>query len=346
MTGELVRTSDHGYEIVEAVEIGAVRGDTPKALVAAAVEAANELAAIITSRSLFSNIQGKRYVKCEGWTTLAAIMGCLPREVEVTEKDGTYVAIVELHRIRDDALMGRASAECGMAEPTWKSRAPYARRSMAVTRATSKACRIAFSWVMTLAGFEVTPAEEIPQDEQPGKARGAVVAEGNNSVSSPQAPRDAAPAPMAAKDGITTEKRSLSQKNVNVLLGKAENANTLSECVSRALDGVVIDRISDAKAWPQITANEYDAILREVELTKLPVAVAEADMEADKELFGPPADERRKAIRDLANKRMMPANVLNIIVTRHAGSGAMLGKINSDEILELIERDVQAWVAA
>jgi hypothetical protein len=32
---------------------------------------------------------------------------------------------------------------------------------MAVTRATGKAYRLAFSWIMNLAGYEVTPAEEM-----------------------------------------------------------------------------------------------------------------------------------------------------------------------------------------
>lgn len=32
---------------------------------------------------------------------------------------------------------------------------------MAQTRATSKACRLAFSWIMQLAGYAVTPAEEM-----------------------------------------------------------------------------------------------------------------------------------------------------------------------------------------
>jgi hypothetical protein len=50
-----------------------------------------------------------------------------------------------------------------MDEPTWAKRPGYARRSMAVTRATGKAFRLGFSWIMTLAGYEVTPAEEMPQ---------------------------------------------------------------------------------------------------------------------------------------------------------------------------------------
>src|SRR6185503_18345281 len=98
--------------------------------------------------------------------TLATMMGCLPREVSVTrDEKGTYTATVELVRMSDGAVLTRASAECGMDENTWKNRADYARRSMAVTRATSKACRIAFSWVMVLAGYEATPQEEIPHEE-------------------------------------------------------------------------------------------------------------------------------------------------------------------------------------
>ena len=36
---------------------------------------------------------------------------------------------------------------------------------MAVTRATGKAYRLGFSWIIKLAGYEATPAEEIPQEE-------------------------------------------------------------------------------------------------------------------------------------------------------------------------------------
>ena len=48
-----------------------------------------------------------------------------------------------------------------MDETKWAKGPDYARRSMAATRATSKACRLAFSWVMVLAGFQPTPAEEM-----------------------------------------------------------------------------------------------------------------------------------------------------------------------------------------
>jgi len=36
---------------------------------------------------------------------------------------------------------------------------------MAITRATGKAFRLSLSWIMQLAGFDPTPAEEIPHEE-------------------------------------------------------------------------------------------------------------------------------------------------------------------------------------
>lgn len=167
-------TSEALVPIVEEpprVELGVIRADGPKELLKVASEAADALASVIASKKLFSTISGRQYVRVEGWTTLATMMGCLPREVSVSrDEKGTYTATVELVRMGDQAVLTRASAECGMDEPTWAKRADYARRSMAVTRATSKACRIAFSWVMVLAGYEVTPAEEIPEQERGGLA--------------------------------------------------------------------------------------------------------------------------------------------------------------------------------
>jgi len=149
--------------ITPEVNLGVVQANTPSELVAVATDAANALAGVIESKKLYNTISGRRYVRVEGWTTLAAMLGCLPREVSVTRDEaGTYTATVELARMSDGAILTRASAECGMDEKTWAERADYARRSMAVTRATSKACRIAFSWVMVLAGYEVVPAEEVP----------------------------------------------------------------------------------------------------------------------------------------------------------------------------------------
>lgn len=147
--------------MASAVSLGTLQVSTPGALVSGAVELAAELARIIDRQNLAVTIQGCRYVRCEGWTTLGVMLGCVAREVSTVEKEGTYISTVELVRITDGTCVSRASAECGADEPTWKNRPRFARRSMAQTRATAKACRLAFSWVMALAGYEPTPAEEM-----------------------------------------------------------------------------------------------------------------------------------------------------------------------------------------
>ena len=152
-----------------AVHLGTLSATTGAGLLEAAASLATPLKALIDSRHLSNVISGRPYVKCEGWTAMAAMLGITPHEVEVTEKDGVFTAVVELRRINDGQSIARASAECGApdeldrkGQPLWASRPRYARRSMALTRATAKACRLAFSWVIVLAGYEATPAEEMP----------------------------------------------------------------------------------------------------------------------------------------------------------------------------------------
>lgn len=147
----------------QPVQLGTLAAATPKALVAGATEAANALADVVKKAGLSVNIQGRQYVRVEGWTTLGTMLGVVAREVETKSlQDGSYVSTVELVRMSDGAVISRASAECGgPKEQTWQKRPPYARRSMAQTRATGKACRLAFSWIMALAGYEATPAEEM-----------------------------------------------------------------------------------------------------------------------------------------------------------------------------------------
>lgn len=135
----------------------------PKDMVLAASEVANVLKDVIEKQNLFTNIQGKKYVKHEGWATLGSLLGFLPREKSVVEhKDGSFEAVVELYNMRTGQIVGQGSALCGMDEERWRKAQKYARRSMAITRATGKAYRLGFAWVMALAGYEATPAEEMP----------------------------------------------------------------------------------------------------------------------------------------------------------------------------------------
>ena len=151
-----------------SVALGTLQASNAAALVSGAAELAGQLAIIINKQNLATVIKGKRFVNVEGWTTLATMLGVTAREVCTVEQEGIYVATVELVRMSDGACISRASAECGSPDeldkygkPIWSNRPRYARRSMAQTRATGKACRLAFSWIMSLAGYEPTPAEEM-----------------------------------------------------------------------------------------------------------------------------------------------------------------------------------------
>lgn len=143
-----------------AISLGTLQAASAAALVQGAREMAEALADVIERQKLATVIQGRKFVGVEGWTTLGVMLGVVAREVQTTEADGIYTAVVELVRVNDGACISRASAECGEEKP-WNQRPRYARRSMAQTRATGKACRLAFSWIMALAGYEPTPAEEM-----------------------------------------------------------------------------------------------------------------------------------------------------------------------------------------
>lgn len=164
-------------EVIEAeyVPLGTIRTAGPVAMIQQATDIAAHLADIVESRSLYSIISGKKHVRVEGWTTLGAMLGVLPREVRVEYRPANpdehqaegYEAYIELVRVNDGAVIGGASAICTRAERNWSNRDEFAIRSMATTRATGKAYRLGFSWIMTLAGYEPTPYEEMSTDPEP-----------------------------------------------------------------------------------------------------------------------------------------------------------------------------------
>ena len=65
------------------------------------------------------------------------------------------------------------SAELDVVQPqpvtNWSGRDDYALRSMAQTRAVSKALRLPLGFIVALAGYEATPADEMPAEEAVAK---------------------------------------------------------------------------------------------------------------------------------------------------------------------------------
>jgi len=111
-------------------------------------------------------ISGREHVRVEGWTMLGALLGVHPYTVwtrQIVSASGAFdgwEARVEA-RTRTGEVVGSAESMCLASEANWKGRDDFAIRSMAQTRATSKALRQPLGFVITLAGFDPTPAEEM-----------------------------------------------------------------------------------------------------------------------------------------------------------------------------------------
>lgn len=135
----------------------------PVEVVAKASRVAAALKEVVKSQGLISKISGKEYPRCEAWTLLGTMLGVFPVLVWSRPVEHGWEARVEA-RTRDGAIVGAAEAQCLRSERNWSNRDDFALRSMAQTRATAKALRMPLGFVMTLGGFQPTPAEEMDFD--------------------------------------------------------------------------------------------------------------------------------------------------------------------------------------
>ena len=123
------------------------------------------------------HIEGRKYVKVEGWQSIATAHGCVASCRDVKRVEGGFSAIGEIRRMSDGSLLATAEGFVGEDEITWfggvtskgktlPKRKDYAIRAMAQTRAISRVCRSAFAHVVVLmdAGLSTTPAEEVPAE--------------------------------------------------------------------------------------------------------------------------------------------------------------------------------------
>src|ERR1700755_331442 len=108
-----------------------------------------------------SALQGRKYVRVEGWQSIAAMFGATPSIELVESVEGGVRAVARIDL--PDGRQVRAEGFVGDDEKTWSGRPMYARRAMAQTRAISRVCRSAFAFVVVLIdeNLSTTPAEEM-----------------------------------------------------------------------------------------------------------------------------------------------------------------------------------------
>lgn len=123
------------------------------------------------------NIQGRRYVKVDGWQAVANTYGCVASAGHVEKVDGGWVAHATVKHLGTGQVVAEGEGFVGEDEKMWMGRPLFARRSMAQTRAIGRACRAAFAFIIPMidAGLSTTPAEEMThvEDEEPAPRRTA-----------------------------------------------------------------------------------------------------------------------------------------------------------------------------
>lgn len=132
-----------------------------------ATKAANELMPVVEAQNLVVKIQGRDHLTVEAWLTLGAMVGVTPFVEWTRQVDGGWEARVIVQTL-DGRAIGAAEAQCLKEEGHWSKAEDYAIRSMAQTRATSKALASVLRFVATLGGASGTPAEEMDGVRQSG----------------------------------------------------------------------------------------------------------------------------------------------------------------------------------
>lgn len=152
---------------------------------------------IVTKTAM--NIGGRKHVKVEGWEAIAVAYGCIASSGDVETVGasengvGGFKAVGSLKRVSDGVVLATAEGFVGEDEPVWcggidgagkkhPRRPEYARRAMAQTRAISRVCRQAFSFVVVMIDekLSTTPAEEVDStnDAEQSKAVAAAPPKG------------------------------------------------------------------------------------------------------------------------------------------------------------------------
>jgi hypothetical protein len=128
------------------------------------MEIANNLKSIIVEKKLYVNIRGKNYPLVEGWQIAGAFTGTFPivEKVENLSEGNNYKYRAEVSlRDKDGNKVGYGVAICTNREAGKTGFDEYAVASMAQTRAVGKAFRMKLGWLLKIAGYEATPAEEM-----------------------------------------------------------------------------------------------------------------------------------------------------------------------------------------
>ena len=137
----------------------------PALILEEAQKAAKALSDVISKKKKPVIINNEQYLEFEDWMTVARFYGITAKVVSTSfitfgEAKGFEARAVSI-LVATGEEISAAEAMCLNDETNWKNRPLFMLRSMAQTRACAKALRNVLAWVVVLAGYKPTPAEEM-----------------------------------------------------------------------------------------------------------------------------------------------------------------------------------------
>lgn len=141
----------------------------PSVVLQEAQRAATALKDVISKKHKPVVFNGEQYLEFEDWQTVGRFYGVCAKVIETRLIEIGSVIGFEARAVAIKASTGEeisaADAMCLNDEKNWASKPLFQLRSMAQTRACGKALRNVLAWVVVLAGYRPTPAEEMESSE-------------------------------------------------------------------------------------------------------------------------------------------------------------------------------------
>ena len=163
----------------EIVNIDLSMARAPEQVLQEAQKAAAALKTVISGKQKPVIFRGEQYLEFEDWQTCGRFYGLAARVVSTApvDFDGVrgFEARAEVINVVTGQIVSAAEAMCLNDEENWQGKPLFQLRSMSQTRACAKALRNVLAWVVVLAGYRPTPAEEMTGQERT-----------NGSIRSPQ----------------------------------------------------------------------------------------------------------------------------------------------------------------
>lgn len=193
----------------------------PELVLEEATRAAKALQDVISRKARPVRFNGEQYLEFEDWMTVGRFYGITAKVTRTAPVDFGDVRGFEATAVAINTNTGEevsaADSMCLNDEPNWKSKPLFQLRSMAQTRACAKCLRNVLAWVVVLAGYRPTPAEEMD-----GVFQQRTQTQGKPAVTTPQS--KSAPAPTDKGDP-----RLISEAQRKRFYAKAKGAGKTDE---------------------------------------------------------------------------------------------------------------------